>query len=374
MISFDYVTEVPAKYDKAVARGLLVTMMYVTNSRCILCFAAFVVMGCTSQTKNPGLETIRNQKDLERVLSWLPTDTETLQVANGPLWMSNFAGEKHNYTDHEVKAEELEKQFQGLTLGLFSFGNGLLEKHLEGQKVSFALEASRHFRSPASLGELPFEGCALAIFEKDLEDRRNAFMKAAPRIEEIEAQKVAVFEEKQEQDTWTFFITFPEKNMALVSTNRQFLQQMLVRIHGTEGQRALPTSLHEWTFVDKQTPFWGLRHYDRQQAKYDPTSPFEGKKSANFPDEGAIGLTYQCDPKTRRATVTYLTAAGADTRKIAAERFPDAGEPAQLAGLHIQYQELGPGVIQNTFDLNRSVPMDLFFFIFMAHLGHAIYI
>jgi hypothetical protein len=332
------------------------------------------MMGCTDRNTNPGLKTSRGQIDLEKVLSWFPADTETLQVANGPLWMSNFMIGQHDYKNHEIKSEELEKQFEGLTLGLFGSGKGVLEKHLEGQKVLFALEASRHFRTPADLGELPFEGCAVAIFEKDLEDRRDAFMKDAVKIEEIEGQRVAVFEERQEQDPWTFFITFPEKSVVLVSTNRQFLQQMLARMHGAEGQRALPNSLHEWTYVNKKAQFWGLRHYDRQQAKYDPTSPFEGKKSANFPDEGAIGLTYQCDAKTRRATVTYLTAAGADTRKIAADRFPDAGEPAQLAGLHIQYQDLEAGVMQTTFDLSHSVPVDLFFFIFMAHLGHAIYV
>src|SRR6266513_1740089 len=81
----------------------------------------------------------------------------------------------------------------------------------------------------------------------DLENRRDAFMKDAVKIEEIEGQKVAVFEERQEQDPWTFFITFPEKSVVLVSTNRQFLQQMLARMRGKEGQRALPNSLHEWT-------------------------------------------------------------------------------------------------------------------------------
>jgi hypothetical protein len=288
--------------------------------------------------------------------------------------MSNFVVGEHDYKNHEVKTEQLEKQFEGLTLGLFGAAKGILEKHLEGQKVLFALEGSRHFRAPAGLGELPFEGCAVAIFEKDLENRQDAFMKEAVRIEKIEGQKVAVFEEPEEQDTWTFFITFLEEGVVLVSTNRQFLQQMLVRMHGTEGQRALPNTLHEWTYVNKKAQFWGLRHYDRQQAKYDPTSPFEGKKSGNFPDEGAIGLTYQCDAKIRRATITYLTAAGADARKIAADRFPDTGEPAQLAGLHIQYQGLEAGVIQSTFDLSHSVPADLFFFIFMAHLGHAIYL
>jgi hypothetical protein len=349
-------------------------MRNAANLRCILCFAAIITVGCTGRNTNPGLGPIRGRIDLEKVLSWFPIDTETLQVANGPLWMSNFVFGQDDHKNHEVKTEELKKQFEGLTLGLFGAAKGVLEKHLEGQKVSFALEGSRHFRAPARLGELPFEGCAVAIFEKDLEDRRDAFMKDAVRIENIEGQMVAVFEETEEQDTWTFFITFPEKGAVLVSTNRQFLQQVLARMHSTAEQRALPSTLQEWRYVNKKAQFWGLRHYDRQQAKYDPTSPFDGKKSANFPDEGAIGLTYQCNAKTRRATVTYLTAAGADAGKIAADRFPDTGEPAQLAALHVQYQELEPGVIQTTFDLSNSVPADLFFFIFMGHLGHAVYL
>ena len=31
-------------------------------------------------------------------------------------------------------------------------------------------------------------------------------------------------------------------------------------------------------------------------------------------------------------------------------------------------------MIQSTFDLSHSVPTVLFFFIFMGHLGHAIYL
>jgi len=352
------------------------------NIRRILCVAAIIMSGmsgCTTRQTSPSSGTIRGSLDLERVLSWLPPDTETLQVANGPLWVSNFVVDQHDYKDHEVMSEELEKDFEGLTLGLFGFGKGVLERHLEGKKVLFALEGSRHFRPPAGLGELPFEGCAVAIFEEDLEDHRDAFMKdaarVAVRIEEVQGQKVAVFEEQEERDVWTFFITFPEKGVVLVSTSKQFLQEMLTRMHRTEGQRALPTTLHEWTYVNKKAQFWGLRHYDKQQAKYDPTSPFEGQKSANFPDEDAIGLTYQCDPKTaRRATVTYLTGKHADTKKIAASRFPEATDPKAMVGLHIQYQELEPGVIRSTLDLAHSQPTDLFFFMFMAHLGHAVYI
>jgi hypothetical protein len=137
----------------------------------------------------------------------------------------------------------------------------------------------------------------------------------------------------------------------------------------------LPDGLPEWKYVNKEARFWGLRHFDKQQAKEGPTSPFGGKKSANFPDEAAVGLTYQSDPKVaRRATVTYLSGARTETRKIAESRFPNAGEPEQLEGLHIEYRELEPGVIQSTFDLSHSQPTELFFFIFADHLGHAIYI
>jgi hypothetical protein len=278
-----------------------------------------------------------------------------------------------------MTAEELEKQFEGLTLSLFNSGKGLLEKHLDRKKVLFALEGSRHFRLPAGLGELPFEGCAVAIFQDDLEDRRDAFMKDAAalavRIEDIEGQRVAEFEEQMEQDRWTIFITFPENGVVFVSTNKNFLQKMLIRMRGTPEQVALPDSLREWTYVNKTAKFWGLRHYDKLQSKYDPSSPFGGKKSGNFPDEEAVGLTYQSDPRTeRRATLIYLTGAGAESIKIAEDRFPATVDPERMAGLHIQHHQLAPGVIQSTFDLTHSQPTDLFFFIFMDHLGHAVFL
>jgi hypothetical protein len=345
----------------------------------ILCLAVTITTGCTGQKRGAGSTAIRGQIDLKRVLSWLPADTETLLVANGPFWMSNFGIEQHDYKNHEVTTEELEKNFEGLTLSLFNSKKGLLEKHLEGKEVLFAAEGSRHFRPPAGLGELPFEGFALAVFKDDLVDSRDAFMKdaahVAVRIQEIEGQEVAVFEEPSEQDIWTIFITFPQKGVVLVATNERFLQETLARMQGADGERALTDSLLEWKYVNEQAQFWGIRHYDKQQAKYDPTSPFGGKKSANFPDEEAVGLSYQCDPRTeRRAILTYLAGPRDETRKIAEDRFPNAGEPEQMAGLHVQHRALESGVIQSTFDLSHSQPTDLFFFIFMSHLGHAIYV
>jgi len=348
------------------------------NIRFILALIAISMTACTLR-KGDGSSAIRGKIDLEQVLSWLPADTETLLVANGPFWMSNFQIGQEVYTDHSVTSEELEKHFEGMTLQLFNSRNGLLEKHLHGKKILFALEAARHFRAPAGLGELPFEGCALAIFKDDLDDRWDAFMKEAAqtavRTGEIQGQEVAVFEEPSEQDIWKSFIAFPQKGVVLAATNEQFLREMLSRMRGTKRERALPSSLPEWKHVNTQAQFWGIRHFDKQQAKEDPTSPFGGRKSANLPDDEAIGLTYQCSPsKERKATLTYLSGARAEIGKIEEGRFPSSSEPENTSGLHIQRRELQPGAIQSTYDLSRSQPLNWFFFVFMASVGHAIYL
>jgi hypothetical protein len=338
------------------------------NIRFILALIAISMTACTSR-----------KIDFEHVLAWLPADTETLLVANGPFWMSNFQIGQEVYTNHEVTSEELEKHFEGMTLQLFNSRNGLLEKHLRGKKVLFALEASRHFRPPGGLGELPFEGCAVAIFRDDLDEQRDAFMKEAAqkaiRIVEIDGQKVAVFEEPSEQDIWTSYIAFPQKGVVLAASNEQFLREMLSRMRSLQKERALASSLPEWKYVNTRAQFWGVRHFDKQQAKEDPTSPFGGRKSANLPDDGAIGLIYQCSPsKERKATLIYLSNSGAEIGKIEEGRFPTSSEPEDTAGLHIQRRELQPGVIQTTYDLSRSRPLNWFFFVFMGSVGHAIYV
>src|ERR1700734_598408 len=151
------------------------------NTLLISCLTIAFSSGGSAHKTDADRGAIRGQIDFKRVLSWLPADTETLLVANGPIWMSNFQTPE-DYKNHAGPREELEKAFESVTLGLFDSKNGLLERNLEGKKVLFALEASRHFRSPAGLGELPFEGCALAIFKDDLGDRRGSFMKDAAQV------------------------------------------------------------------------------------------------------------------------------------------------------------------------------------------------
>lgn len=335
---------------------------------------------CT-QRESPIDKGIRGSITLNRVLSWIPLDTESVLVANGPFWMSNLGLARNDFTNDRGTREELSKRFESMTLALFNANRGILEKHLNGEKVLFAMEASRHFRTPKGLGEAAFQGCAMAIFEDDLQDRRDAFMKdsasTALRVEEIAGHEVAIFREQLEQDVWTTLVTFPQPGVVLVATDELFLKQVLSRMdnQGSGTARALPDTLPEWRYVQRDAKFWGLRHYDHQQSDNDPTSPFGGQKPANVADNTAIGLTYECDPTiAQKATLTYLTGTGVDLRKIEEKRFPTTMDPKAITGLHIQYEKLSPGVMRTTYELSQAKPIDLFFFVLTANMGHAIYL
>ncbi len=278
-----------------------------------------------------------------------------------------------------MSVQDLEKQFESLVLGLFNSNNYILEKHLERQQVLLAVEGSRRFRPPTGLGMMRYEGCAIAVFAHDLGDLGDSFMKdSAGRAlegEEIEGQKVTVFKRTSEQDVWTFLVAFPQRRVVTVCTNGDYLQEVLRRMRGIREDRALPETLPEWKYVEKQTPFWGLRHFDRTQAREDPTSPFRGEKYAYIPDEQAIGLVFSCDPNQgRAATVTYLSGSKNILQKIEQKLFPSASEPEATKGLHIRYREVEPGVIEGSFDLSHSEPSQWFFFVLLGELGHAIYL
>jgi hypothetical protein len=315
------------------------------------------------------------------VLSWLPADTETFISARGPFVFPSSESKRQDYADGDrrIEAHELREVFQGLALGPLGLNNGGLEKKLLGTKVRLAAEGSRSFRSPGGLGELPYEGCSIVIFMDDVVDRRDEFMKDstknAVRIEAIESHKVAVFQQKMEEDTWTTFVAFPWRNVVAVATGRPYLQEVLARMRMPKTNRTFPETLAEWKYIDAHAEFWGMRNCNRSQSQLDPTSPFGGQKPANLPDERAIGLTFQCDPaKEFKAKLVYLSDDKDKVDQIERNRFPPGTEVESTGALHIAYRNLSPGVVESSYDLSRSRPLSWFFFVFMAQLGHALYV
>src|SRR5262249_28009630 len=160
-----------------------------------------------------------------------------------------------------------------------------------GRTVSFCVDGSRRFRAPTSLGSMRFEGCSIVILKQDLANRTallTQMVSQAKLFHNLGGHRVAEFEEKLEQDIWRFFVTLPAPNVLLCATNQAFLTEVLIRMRNKAATRALLETLPEWKHVNKGAKFWALRHYDKDQAQHDPTSPLSGRElAANWPDTEA---------------------------------------------------------------------------------------
>jgi hypothetical protein len=116
---------------------------------------------------------------LTQALSWLPDDTETIIGANGPFPIPDLNGLGNTPGQAELSTAKLELRTRSLPMTLFNFKNGGLSQALKGKAVAFALEGSRHFRPPAALGEMRYEGCEIAVLDKDDAFNGDSFMQDA---------------------------------------------------------------------------------------------------------------------------------------------------------------------------------------------------
>ena len=314
----------------------------------------------------------------KELLSWLPDDTETVIAANGPFAFPDFAGLEWNDSEQQLPLAELEARMRSLPLGLFDLKNGGLAKGLKGKEVTLAVEGSRHFRPPAALGGMRYEGCEIIVFNPAITLDRASFMRnataTAVRSENIAGLKVTVFEEPQEDNVWTTFVGFPRDNTVLVATNADYLRTVLLRMAHASEPRALPGDLAEWKYVNTGTPVWGLRHYQRLNADLDPTSPFSGQHAANVPDDSAVGLGFWFEPAGRMAHVIYMSASK-DARQVLQSYLGLAdAESASPRELQLRLRELAPSVIEGSVELSPAEVFSRFLFGLLAMLGRAVYL
>lgn len=323
-------------------------------------------------------QTSSRQTTLKELLSWLPGDTETFIAANGPFPFPDFDGLEWNDSEEQLPLAELELRMRILPLGLFDLKNGGLAKRLKGKEVILAVEGSRHFRPPVALGGMRYEGCEIIVFKPAITLDGAAFMRnataTAVRSENVAGLKVAVFEELQENDTWTTFVGFPRNNIVLVATNVDYLRTVLVRMGHASGPRALPEGLPEWKYVKTSAPVWGLRHYQRLNAELDPTSPFSGQHAASVPDDSAVGLGFWFEPAGRTAHVIYMSASKDAPRVLQAHLGLADAESASPRELQMHLRELAPSVIEGSVGLSPAEVFSRFLFGLLAMLGRAVYL
>jgi hypothetical protein len=302
---------------------------------------------------------------LNQIMNWLPDDSETLVVASGPFEFPRKLNEGRPFLESA----------RSLSFGLVTqVHEGLLAKQLQGKKVLIAVEASRRFTPPKGLGMMPFEGCQILKFDDTAHDvlqtAIETCLEKAPKTVQLGDTKAAVFAEKWESDEWSLLVAQPQRGVLLCATNQKFLEQMLERMKRQNLDRAFPDSLPEWQHLNLDASVWGMRHYRKDFADTDPSSPLRAHAAANFPDPLAVGFVFWLDAKAEKAAkARYLTSAK-DATKIVMQGWQHPSED-----LTPTIKEIKPGVIEITVPISEDKGNGhMFLFVLLGYLGHAVYL
>ncbi len=325
------------------------------------------VLFLISSTTSVAQETTNRKipEHLNQILKWLPVDTETLVVANGPFELPVPQNEIQPFVElTRSLSYSLVTQIHG----------GRLAKQLQGTKVLIAVEASRRFISPKSLGMMPFEGCQILKFDDSDHDVVQAAIEScferASKTVQIGDTKTAVLERELGNDEWSLLVAQPQRGVLICATNQSFLEQIIERMKRENPDRALPDNLPIWGHVNFDASVWGMRHYRKDFADTDPTSPLSPQAAANVPDSLAIGLVFWFDTKGETvAKVRYLSGAK-DAAQLVTQGWQNPHE--NLAPI---IKQIEPGVIEITASFGEDDnSLNMFMFVLLAYLGHAIYL
>lgn len=287
--------------------------------------------------------------EMWKAIGWLPADTETVMVARGGFVLPDLSKDvddavaEHNGLRDQIPVKDIAAHLELDTVMVMAYLPELGQQ-LSGQRVAIAVRGLRHPRDSATgEGLMRSEGCLVLILEKDL--GQNALSSSAgPKITQETIASYPVLVAQDDEDT--VLTAQPLPNIVIIATDRSYLAEVLARMAGRSGRRALPSSLSEWNHVDTSARFWAVRHFDHTQADEDPSSPFRPDLEAER-DEQAVGVTFSLEPG-KPALVTYLTG---DKNFLAKVKSPYSQVEPEFEDVDIIYRELEPGVYQMSFNL-----------------------
>jgi hypothetical protein len=113
--------------------------------------------------------------------------------------------------------------------------------------------------------------------------------------------------ETNDEENW---IAEAQPGVLILSNRHELLTRILERIASHSASRvALPADLGEWKQIDKNAPFWGLRHYSDQSKSVQEASGEPASARLSQPDATAIGVTMCIDSTLEKLEIRYLSKA-----------------------------------------------------------------
>jgi hypothetical protein len=202
-------------------------------------------------------------KDVEEILAWLPTDTESLYVARSFEWEERFEG----FLDRKVV--DLRPFLSFVSIADLWVLTNHLKAPLPHKRVKLAVTGGRNAEGVSAFGGIRKESCSVVVLEKPLgdDDRpwKDTLRAKAESTRTIAEQEVFVFPSftvmepafkvKEWQGTYVVLLA---PDTILCATSDRYLEELLQRRKTPGKGRALPADLPEWKLIDTSAPVWML--------------------------------------------------------------------------------------------------------------------
>jgi hypothetical protein len=304
--------------------------------------AASSLIGCGRAERSEAEQgpSVSRRAEVEGLLQWLPTDTETVMAATvaGSIKLS----------EHPNYAPAL------LSAGLFPFAEDWQVNYL------YAVKGIRNFKPPTNLGMWEFEGCTIfAVSSEEAGRLRSQVEERADRREEIAGRHVGVIEHTMERDQWTMY-ALVEDGCFFVASDPSYLQEVLERRRtGQPPGRALDERLEQWKYIDRSTAFWAVRQFS------DASRQATG--GGNLGDPKLVGMAVQLDESDGAVTVHSISD---DPR--GSEMAGEVWRAFASEGLSPKVEPVDERVTRITFQLSQAPEGAIF--LSMIVLGHIVFI
>jgi len=241
--------------------------------------------------------------DIERIVWWLPEDTESLLVSRGkvpcrqppPGGMSAepivpfIVDATHSAPVADLVAGECIAPLDELSVRLPTrVHDELMKQAYTGARAVWFVKAARWDEAG-----LP-ETCNIVVFRDNtgrwLRDRLTATVPTfRQEIEGVLVAKINLHNGTVLPPKYRWFAAFWPGGF--VCTNSEGLMKTLIHRFKQRGRkRALGPELPEWRWVDTRAPAWGIRHYRKQTMAFDRYSMLQY-------DPQAVGLVMFCGDK-----------------------------------------------------------------------------
>jgi len=203
----------------------------------------------------------------EKLLDWLPEDTELLIVGT-PSTAPIPTAPKPSVFFAPVTTENNAASWPKLS-------DRVLEtnKLFSNAKIAVALHAARRFEMPKGIGVGSSDSVDILVLQKESQPVVKLVLDQIRTqqvgTQTVEGTDILVFG----QSPFTFgrslgsngeiaqFVCSPKEGMLIAANRIDILRDILIRIgESCPPPRALPTSLPEWKHVDTSASTWGIKH------------------------------------------------------------------------------------------------------------------